>query len=71
MNEQLKGTVKWWNPNKGFGFIVPDISGRDVFVHVTAVEASGLKALTDGQKVTYDIQQARGKEAACNIKIVT
>lgn len=65
-----QGTVKWFNSQKGFGFIVPDEPGRDVFVHITAVEASGLKTLTDGQKVTYDIQQARGKEAACNIKIV-
>lgn len=64
------GTVKWFNPDKGFGFIVPDDGGKDVFVHVTAVEQAGFKTLDEGQKVDYDLQENRGKEAAGNLKAV-
>lgn len=64
------GTVKWFNPTKGFGFIVPDNGGKDVFVHISAVEAAGMKELTEGQKVEFDIQENRGKEAAGNLKAV-
>jgi len=62
------GTVKWFNPEKGFGFIVPDEGGKDVFVHISAVEAAGLKTLDEGQKLEYEIQENRGKEAAGNLK---
>jgi CspA family cold shock protein len=62
------GTVKWFNPDKGFGFIVPDDGGKDVFVHITAVEAAGMKTLDEGQKVEYELQENRGKEAAGNLK---
>jgi len=62
------GTVKWFNGTKGYGFIQPDSSGKDVFVHISAVERSGLNGLHEGQKITYDIQQDRGKEAAVNLK---
>ncbi|MEZ5814859.1 MAG: cold-shock protein [Alphaproteobacteria bacterium] len=62
------GTVKWFNPDKGFGFIVPDDGGKDVFVHITAVEAAGMKTLEEGQKVEYELQENRGKEAAGNLK---
>lgn len=62
------GTVKWFNPEKGFGFIVPDNGGKDVFVHITAVEAAGMKTLDEGQKVEYEITENRGKEAASNLK---
>ncbi len=64
-----QGTVKWFNPTKGFGFIVPDEGGSDVFVHISAVEKAGLSTLNEGQKVTYDIEENRGRQAAANIKV--
>ena len=54
------GTVKWFNPAKGFGFIEPDNGGKDVFVHISAVEKAGLAKLDDGQKVDYEVQEERG-----------
>ena len=64
------GTVKWFNTSKGFGFITPDAGGGDVFVHISAVERAGLMALSDGQKVTYDIVTDRrsGKSSAENLR---
>lgn len=62
------GTVKWFNSTKGFGFIVPDAGGPDVFVHISAVEAAGMRTLNEGQKVQYDLQENRGKQAAGNLK---
>ncbi len=63
-----QGTVKWFNSQKGFGFIQPDGGGADVFVHITAVEAAGMRTLNEGDKVTYEISTARGKPAATNLK---
>ena len=57
------GTVKWFNATKGFGFIVPQDGGKDVFVHITAVQAAGLNGLDEGQKVTYEVVTERGKQA--------
>jgi len=64
------GTVKWFNEQKGYGFIQPDQGGRDVFVHISAVERSGLGSLRDGQKVSYDVEADRrsGKESAANLR---
>ncbi|MBL8713319.1 MAG: cold-shock protein [Alphaproteobacteria bacterium] len=62
------GTVKWFNAQKGFGFIQPDDGGADVFVHISAVEKAGLRGLNEGQKVSYDIVTERGKSAAGNLK---
>jgi CspA family cold shock protein len=62
------GTVKWFNPTKGFGFIMPSDGSKDVFVHISAVERAGLKTLTEGQKVSFDVAVERGKNAAVNIK---
>ncbi len=63
------GTVKFFNATKGFGFISPEGGGKDVFVHATAVEAAGLRSLSEGQRVTFDIQpDARGSKAA-NLKL--
>jgi len=64
------GTVKWFNTTKGFGFIAPQDGGNDVFVHITAVQAAGLRGLDEGQKVTYDVEMERGKAAAINLKAV-
>ena len=62
------GTVKWFNTTKGFGFIAPDTGGKDVFVHISAVERAGLTGLKDDQKVTYDIEAGRdGRESATNL----
>ncbi|MGL4727627.1 MAG: cold-shock protein [Bosea sp. (in: a-proteobacteria)] len=58
------GTVKWFNTEKGFGFIQPDDGGKDVFVHITAVKAAGLTTLMDGQKIEYEMKTERGKTAA-------
>ena len=66
------GTVKWFNETKGYGFIQPDQGGKDVFVHISAVERSGLRSLADGQKVSYEVEADRrtGKESATNLKAV-
>lgn len=66
-----QGTVKWFNPEKGYGFVVPDDGGKDVFVHISAVEAAGLRTLEEGQKVEYELQENRGKQAAANLKVVS
>ena len=64
------GTVKWYNDQKGYGFIQPDDGGKDVFVHVSAVERAGLRGLVEGQKVSFEIQTDRrtGKAAAANLQ---
>ena len=64
------GTVKWFNPTKGFGFIQPESGGQDVFVHISAVERAGLTGLADDQKVTFDIESGRdGRESASNLAL--
>jgi CspA family cold shock protein len=63
------GSVKWFNADKGFGFIQPEGGGKDVFVHITAVQAAGLSGLNDGQRVSFEVITERGKEAASNLKL--
>jgi len=62
------GTVKWFNPTKGFGFIVPEDGGNDIFVHISAVQAAGLQGLDEGQKISFDVEDNRGRPAAANIQ---
>jgi CspA family cold shock protein len=64
-----KGTVKWFNPTKGYGFIQPQGGGKDVFVHISAVERAGLSTLNEGQVVQYEVVANRGKESAENLKV--
>ena len=63
------GTVKWYNPEKGYGFIQPDNGEKDVFVHISAVERAGLSDLREGAKVSYDVVPNKGKESAENLKV--
>ena len=63
------GTVKWFNPTKGYGFIQPAGGGKDVFVHISAVERAGLSTLNEGQKVDFEVVSNRGKESAENLKV--
>ena len=65
-----KGTMKWFNPTKGYGFIQPSGGGgKDVFVHISAVEQAGLNSLNEGQTVEYEIESNRGKESAVRLKV--
>ena len=61
------GTVKWFNPQKGFGFIQPDTGGADVFVHISAVERAGMSNLNEGQKISFEITSEKGKSSATNL----
>ena len=64
------GTVKWFNAQKGYGFIQPDDGSKDVFVHVSAVESAGMRTLNEGQKLSFDLEQGRqGKTSAINLKL--
>ena len=69
-HDMANGTVKWFNTTKGFGFIAPETGGKDVFVHISAVERSGLTGLADDQKVTFDVEAGRdGRESAVNLAL--
>ena len=64
-----KGTVKWFNATKGYGFIQPQGGGKDAFVHISAVERAGLQSLNEGQSVEYEVVENRGKSSAENLKV--
>jgi CspA family cold shock protein len=63
------GIVKWFNPTKGYGFIQPDQGGADVFVHITALEAAGMRSLNEGQKISYELATNKGRTSAVNLKL--
>ena len=65
-----KGTVKWFNPTKGYGFIKPDVGASDVFVHISAVERAGLSTLNENQVIEYELVENRGKTSAENLKVL-
>ena len=62
------GTVKWFNPKKGYGFIAPEEGDKDIFVHITAVQAAGMNKLDEGQKLSYDAEEKDGKVSAVNLQ---
>ncbi len=62
------GTVKWFNPTKGYGFVQPDDGGKDVFVHISAVQQAGWKSLNEGQKLSFDLTEAKGRVSAVNLQ---
>jgi CspA family cold shock protein len=64
------GVVKWFNPTKGFGFIKPDDGASDIFVHISALQAAGLRTLDDNQKVSYELENSKGKTSAVNLKLL-
>ncbi len=64
------GTVKWFNPMKGFGFIQPEQGGQDAFVHISALERAGLTTLNEGARVSYDLVTEKGKTSATNLKLL-
>ena len=64
-----KGTVKWFNPTKGYGFIQPENGDKDVFVHISAVEKAGLETLREGQEVSFEVVADRGKSSAANLEV--
>ena len=64
-----RGTVKWFNATKGYGFILPSDGGRDVFVHITAVQAAGLRGLNEGQTLSFEVTMERGKASATDLKL--
>jgi CspA family cold shock protein len=64
------GTVKWFNPTKGYGFIQPEDGGADIFVHISAVERAGLSSLNEGQRIGYELESNKGKTSAVNLKLL-
>ena len=65
------GTVKWFNTNKGYSFIQPEDGSKDIFIHISAVERSGLKTLLENQKVSFEINHDKGRSSAANIKVIS
>ncbi len=64
------GTVKWFNPNKGYGFIQPEDGSKDVFVHISALERAGIQSLNEGQKISFETATNKGKISAANLKLL-
>jgi CspA family cold shock protein len=69
-NMKAKGTVKWFNPDKGYGFVAPDNGKKDVFIHMSALKEAGLDNLDEDQKIEYEVVEEKGRESATNIKLI-
>lgn len=67
----MQGTVKWFNSVKGYGFIIPESGEKDIFVHISQIEKSGFRQLSDGQRVSFEIYEDRGRNAAGNIQLLS
>lgn len=70
MTDRRNAKTKWFNPTKGFGFLIPEEGGKDVFIHISALEKAGIKTLADGQAVSYVLTLSKGKESATDIEIL-
>lgn len=64
------GTIKWFNPTKGYGFVQPEDGGKDVFIHISALESAGLTTLQEGQRIEYELASSKGRTSAVNIKVI-
>jgi len=64
----MQGKVKWFNDQKGYGFIQPDDGGKDIFVHISAIEEAGMDSLQEGQKLSYDLKDNKGRQVATNLQ---
>ncbi len=67
----FSGKVKWFNPNKGYGFITPENGSKDIFLHISSLEKAGITFLEDGQRLEYEVSTNKGKDAAVNIKLLS
>jgi CspA family cold shock protein len=67
----FSGKVKWFNPNKGYGFITPENGAKDIFLHISSLEKAGITFLEDGQRLEYEVSTNKGKDAAVNIKLLS
>ncbi|MBN8827762.1 MAG: cold-shock protein [Sphingobacteriia bacterium] len=66
---EVKGTVKWFNNTKGYGFIAPETGEKDVFVHISALQSAGIRTLNEGQSVSFDLENKQGRTSAINLKV--
>lgn len=70
MFDKQKGVCKWFNNEKGYGFIIPQGGGKDIFIHVNQLQKSGIKSLKEGQHLTFETREERGKITACNVSLI-
>ena len=69
-NQNFNGTVKWFNPSKGYGFIQMDNNGKDIFVHITALQDANIRELQEGQRISFEVSESKGRSSAVNLKLI-